>query len=174
MTPAPSLESESARFRLFDAATTFVKQAASAQPPPLLLDDLHWADLPSLRLLEFAAAELLDARVLIVGTYREVEHHGDDHRIRNATRQSNTFGAAIDDCDLERSLGSAGLGSAAHVGIWLYRNEGFNGRRTVVGEVQSGPHADFDDVAMGTRDDLIAKARAIGALLRAVHEVVEC
>ena len=36
----------------------------------LVLDDLHWADAPSLRLLEFLAPEIADSRLLLVGTYR--------------------------------------------------------------------------------------------------------
>lgn len=38
-----------------------------------MLDDLHWADQPSLLLLQFVARELGGARLLIVGTYRDVE-----------------------------------------------------------------------------------------------------
>ena len=38
-----------------------------------MLDDLHWADAPSLRLLEFLAPELGDSRLLLVGTYRPTE-----------------------------------------------------------------------------------------------------
>ena len=37
------------------------------------LDDLHWADSESLLLLAFLAREIRDARLLVVGTYREVE-----------------------------------------------------------------------------------------------------
>ena len=39
----------------------------------LVLDDLHWADHPSLLLLEFVARELANARVMVIGTYRDVE-----------------------------------------------------------------------------------------------------
>ena len=39
----------------------------------IVLDDLHWADAPSLRLLEFLAPELGDSRILLVGTYRATE-----------------------------------------------------------------------------------------------------
>ena len=39
----------------------------------LVLDDLHWADHPSLLLLEFLARELANARILVVGTYRDME-----------------------------------------------------------------------------------------------------
>ncbi|MCI0799984.1 MAG: hypothetical protein J4O06_14485 [Chloroflexi bacterium] len=38
-----------------------------------MLDDLHWADKPSLLLLEFLARELSGARLLIIGTYRDVK-----------------------------------------------------------------------------------------------------
>ena len=53
-TPAV-LEPEQARFRLFDFITTFLKNAAQRQPLILVLDDLHWADQPSLLLLQFLA-----------------------------------------------------------------------------------------------------------------------
>ena len=45
----------------------------SRQPTLLVLDDLHWADAPSLRLLEFLAPELAGSRLLLVGTYRPTE-----------------------------------------------------------------------------------------------------
>jgi len=67
------LDPEQARFRLFDSITTFFKNAARTRPLVLILDDLHWADRPSLRLLEFLAREIKDARILIVGTYRDIE-----------------------------------------------------------------------------------------------------
>ncbi len=54
----PDLEPEGARFRLFDAITTFFKKAAQRQPIMLVLDDLHWADRSSLLLLEFVAREI--------------------------------------------------------------------------------------------------------------------
>jgi DNA-binding CsgD family transcriptional regulator len=39
----------------------------------LVLDDLHWADAPSLRLLEFLAPEFVQLPVLVVGSYRGTE-----------------------------------------------------------------------------------------------------
>ncbi len=44
----------------------------------IVLDDLHWADEPSLLLLKFAAREIGSSGLLVVGTYRDVElgrHH---------------------------------------------------------------------------------------------------
>ncbi len=71
--PPPALEPEQARFRLFDSIATFVKNAAKRQPLLLVLEDLHWADKPSLLLLEFVARELAGSRLLVLGTYRDVE-----------------------------------------------------------------------------------------------------
>ena len=70
---AQAVEGEQARFRLFDSVTTFLKRTAARQPVVLILDDLHWADEASLRLLRFLAGELRDARLLVVATYRDVE-----------------------------------------------------------------------------------------------------
>ena len=52
----PQLEPEQARFRLFDSVTAFLKSASRRKPLVLVLDDLHWADHPSLLLLEFVSA----------------------------------------------------------------------------------------------------------------------
>ena len=71
--PAPQLEPEQARFRLFDSIAAFFKTASQRQPLVLVLDDLHWADQPSLALLQFVARELGGARLLIIGTYRDME-----------------------------------------------------------------------------------------------------
>ncbi len=71
--PPPALEPESAQFRLFDSITTFLKNASQSQPLMLVLDDLHWADQPSLRLLEFLTRELEASRLLVVGCYRDME-----------------------------------------------------------------------------------------------------
>src|SRR3990172_2782417 len=69
----PALEPEQARFRLFDSITTFLKNASRGQPIVLVLDDLHWADKPSLLLLQFLSRELRGARLLVLATYRDVE-----------------------------------------------------------------------------------------------------
>ncbi|HEU0022442.1 MAG TPA: AAA family ATPase, partial [Dehalococcoidia bacterium] len=72
--PSPPLDSpEYARFRLFDSITTFLRSVAQAQPLVIVLDDLHWADQPSLLLLQFVATEMSDSRLLIIGCYRDVE-----------------------------------------------------------------------------------------------------
>jgi DNA-binding SARP family transcriptional activator/class 3 adenylate cyclase len=67
-----SLESEGARFRLFDATAEFLRKASENRPILLLLDDLHAADTPSLLLLQFIVRELGSIRMLVVGAYRDL------------------------------------------------------------------------------------------------------
>ena len=69
----PELEPEQARFRLFDSVCSFLKNATHSQTLVLLLDDLHWADNPSLLLLQFLAREMGGSPLLVVGCYRDVE-----------------------------------------------------------------------------------------------------
>jgi DNA-binding SARP family transcriptional activator len=72
--PSPTIDDpQRARFRLFDGIAGFLERASATQPLVVVLDDLHWADEGSLRLLEFVARELADARLLLIGTYRDVE-----------------------------------------------------------------------------------------------------
>ncbi len=72
--PEPTrLDPDQARFRLFDGVASFLRSAARRQPLVLVLDDLHWADKASLLLLQFLARELGTDRLLLLGTYRDVE-----------------------------------------------------------------------------------------------------
>jgi DNA-binding CsgD family transcriptional regulator len=71
--PPIALPPEQVRFRLFDSITTFLKNAAQSQPLMLVLDDLHWADKPSLLLLQFLARQLGESHLLVVGCYRDLK-----------------------------------------------------------------------------------------------------
>ena len=62
---------EQARFRLFDAVSSFFIRASTHQPLLIVLDNLHWAHTSSLLLLNFLATAIVDQRILIVGTYRD-------------------------------------------------------------------------------------------------------
>jgi eukaryotic-like serine/threonine-protein kinase len=70
---SPTLEGDAERLRLFDGVATFLQQAARAQPIVVVLDDLHWADKPTLLLLQYLARNLRHDRVLVLGTYRDVD-----------------------------------------------------------------------------------------------------
>jgi predicted ATPase len=88
--PLPALEATQERFRFFDSLTTCLKNAAQRQPLLLVLDDLHWADTPSLLLLQFLAREMCQARLCIVGTYRDValdQHHPLTHTLGELVRE---------------------------------------------------------------------------------------
>ena len=68
-----SPDPESARFRLFDSTASFFREASRSQPIVIILEDLHAADVPSMLLLRFIVGQLQQDRLLIVGTYRDVE-----------------------------------------------------------------------------------------------------
>lgn len=61
------------RFRLFDAIGTFLRNTSASQPLVIVLDNLHFADQPTVLLAQFLLQEIREARVLIIATYRDVE-----------------------------------------------------------------------------------------------------
>jgi DNA-binding CsgD family transcriptional regulator len=71
--PAAISDPAQARFRQFDAITGTLMAASRERPLVLLLDDLHWADTPSLLLLQFLTPHVRDAALLVVGAYRDEE-----------------------------------------------------------------------------------------------------
>ncbi|HKS90959.1 MAG TPA: AAA family ATPase, partial [Tepidiformaceae bacterium] len=64
---------ESERARLFASIGSFIRNAAQDRTLVVFLDDLQWSDKPSLALLEHVARSLGDRRIVIIGTYRDVE-----------------------------------------------------------------------------------------------------
>jgi len=66
-------EGEQERYRLFESVVSFLLNAARATPLLLVLDDLHWADRPTLLLLQHLVRKLAGSRLLIIGTYRDIE-----------------------------------------------------------------------------------------------------
>ncbi|MGO9753212.1 MAG: BTAD domain-containing putative transcriptional regulator [Solirubrobacteraceae bacterium] len=76
--PLPSVDSDGARFRLFDSTASFLRAVSEAQPLVLVIDDLHAADAPSLLLLRFLARELGEARIVLLVAYRDTEAGPDD------------------------------------------------------------------------------------------------
>ena len=67
------LPPEQQRRYFFNAVSSFIARGSSRFPLLLVMDDVHWADEPSLLLIEHMAALLPELRVLGVGTYRDVE-----------------------------------------------------------------------------------------------------
>ena len=64
---------EGARFRLFDAVVDVFAAAAEPRSLALVIDDLHWADEPSLRLLQFVGRDPRARRFAVIGTYRHTD-----------------------------------------------------------------------------------------------------
>ncbi len=71
--PRAGQNSEEDRYRLLQAVTSFLNRAASAKPMLVVLEDLHDADKGTLEMLTYVSRDLSNARLLIVGTYRDVE-----------------------------------------------------------------------------------------------------
>jgi len=64
---------EQARFELFERVASALRAAARETPLLLILDDLHWADPSSVKLLCYVAREIAAARVAVLATFREAE-----------------------------------------------------------------------------------------------------
>jgi len=71
--PAPALDPAGARYRFFEAVGGFVEGLARHAPVVLVLDDLQWADPPSLELTVHLARGIPALNALLVATYRDVD-----------------------------------------------------------------------------------------------------
>jgi DNA-binding NarL/FixJ family response regulator len=58
------------RGEMFGAVAGFFRAVAAERPLALLLDDLHWAQLPTLALLEHVVQACSDTRLLVLATFR--------------------------------------------------------------------------------------------------------
>ena len=94
---------ETDRYRLFEAVAGLLAEISSAVPVLIVLDDLQWADRPTLLLLRHLARSPHNTRVSIMGAYRDVD------------RWSEGFSAALAGLRRERlmvQLDVGGLGEA--------------------------------------------------------------
>jgi tetratricopeptide (TPR) repeat protein len=78
--PPPRLDPSQERFRLFQSLAGFWRAGARERPLLLVLDDLHRADEPSLKLLRFLGDELGDLPLLVVACLRGGVLEGDPVR----------------------------------------------------------------------------------------------
>jgi class 3 adenylate cyclase/tetratricopeptide (TPR) repeat protein len=72
LTSAIWSDADAERWMLYGAVVALIERAASHAPVMLIADDLHWSDTPSLQLFRHLSTSLA-GRVLIVGTYRDIE-----------------------------------------------------------------------------------------------------
>ena len=64
-------DGEAARFRLYGAVCSALRAATTDGPLLIVLDDLQWTDVSTLRLLRYVAAECRDVALLVVGVHHE-------------------------------------------------------------------------------------------------------
>ncbi len=69
----PGGPEEEERYRLFDAVSEVLNDIARHQPVVLVLDDLHWADKPTLLMLRQMVRAAGESPLLIVATIRDTE-----------------------------------------------------------------------------------------------------
>jgi DNA-binding SARP family transcriptional activator len=75
---------------LFRAVSGFVEAVSEVSPVAIMLDDLHWSDAGSLRLLLHVCRHTCKSRVLLLGTYRNVEvgrHHPLEQALLDLNRE---------------------------------------------------------------------------------------
>ena len=71
--PGPGARVEGDRYQVFEAVNRWIRAIAGRRRLVLVLDDMHWADRPSLLLLEYLLRSSTPAPVLIVATYRQTD-----------------------------------------------------------------------------------------------------
>jgi len=71
--PAPPISSDpdTERYLLFKAVESLLAAAAEEAPVLVILDDLHWADRPTLLLLKHVITSSTRGRLMLLGTFRE-------------------------------------------------------------------------------------------------------
>jgi DNA-binding winged helix-turn-helix (wHTH) protein/tetratricopeptide (TPR) repeat protein len=70
--PAVQLPPEQQRRSLFNAFRSYVERASRVSPVVVVFEDLHWADEPTLLLLQHLAQTISTAPMFMVCTYRDV------------------------------------------------------------------------------------------------------
>jgi class 3 adenylate cyclase/tetratricopeptide (TPR) repeat protein len=71
--PPLDLPAEQERRYLFNSVWEVLARTARAQPMLIVLDDIHWADEPTMLLIHHCAERLAEVPVLMVGLYRDSE-----------------------------------------------------------------------------------------------------
>ena len=103
---------ESARFQLFDTVSRCLSDSARSQPLVAVIDDLQWADMPSLLLLRFLAQAIRRVPLTIAATLRDAELARDPERAAIVT----DLGSKITRVSL-RGLDSRGVGELVEATI---------------------------------------------------------
>jgi DNA-binding SARP family transcriptional activator len=73
LAPRLHADPDTERYRLFDAVAGWLGAMSSEASVVLVLDDLHWAEKPTLLLLRHLVRSSEPMRLLVVGTYRDTD-----------------------------------------------------------------------------------------------------
>ncbi len=111
--PAPVSDADradAARFAQFDAVDRALDDLAAEDPLLVVLDDLQWADVATLRLLTYLLGSGRARRLLVVGTCRPDEI--DPEELAALTRAATTLALTGLDAEAVRDVLAATLGAA--------------------------------------------------------------
>ena len=101
--PAPqSSDPDTERYLLYNSVVGLLGQISEEKALVLVLDDLQWADKPSLQLLRHVVANTTSLHLLIVGTYRHSElssHHPLTEALAALRRESGVSRIALSGLD---------------------------------------------------------------------------
>jgi DNA-binding SARP family transcriptional activator/tetratricopeptide (TPR) repeat protein len=123
--------------RLFEAIAVLLRAVAQQQPLMVVLEDLHWADELSIRLLTFLTRRLAGAPVSVVGSLRADELH-QGHALRRTLGELDAEGRLVkvelagltlaETAELVGALARSGTGSLAiaHIVEQLWATSGGN------------------------------------------------
>ncbi|HEV7735175.1 MAG TPA: AAA family ATPase [Candidatus Binatia bacterium] len=174
--PSERSDADGARFQLFDTVSRFLATVARPSGLVVVLDDVHWADQPSLKLLEFVAADLTDTRLLVVATYRDTEVEGahpfctTSSRLAREASARRLFVGGLTSEHCARWVALAGVrGDAAAIGAALHRET--NGNPFFLGEIvqllagtdEVAPGGDAHRVPQGVREVIARRLDRLGA-----------
>nr|MBC7244178.1 AAA family ATPase [Chloroflexota bacterium] len=91
--PPPSSVQPERQAILFHAIAAFIRHFASRRPLLIALEDLHWATDSTLAAIHYLARQMVDMRVLSVGTFRP-EEVGETHPLATMASQLARDGLA--------------------------------------------------------------------------------
>jgi DNA-binding SARP family transcriptional activator/tetratricopeptide (TPR) repeat protein len=113
------------RYRLFEAVADVLSDIAHVQPVVLVLDDLHWADTPTLLMLRQMVRATERSPLLIVASFRDTERPVALVDMLVQLRREQFFEtialSGLDEADSDRLIGEFGPSDfPAHVGRMLW------------------------------------------------------
>lgn len=120
-TRSPWTSSFEGQQRLFRAVSGFLCAAAAEMPVAILLDDLHWADDDSLKLLLHLARHTRAGRILLLGTYRDVEigaRHPLERALVDLNRDRLVERVVVHRLDLKGTTELIGEASGGDAAVW--------------------------------------------------------